>query len=105
MILSAEQRLTWQTTYGLTDLQPQPIPAWNSSVLDNTISDDPEDEPIWRWRLIGFEAGEFTAAMTGSSSRVLFCSVPYWSIVLPLTLFSAWQLLSSQRKPDGQNAG
>ena len=102
-IMSAEQNLTWQTTYDIEGLLPTMIPVWKSGALDFTIVDDAADEPVWRWRFLGFEAGEFTTQMTGDSSHGSFCSIPYWSVTVPLTLFSIWFFLSRPRPSTQKN--
>lgn len=56
------------------------------------LPDDPFEGPFsTRWSLFGFEFKEM--------ARLPYpiWTVPYWSIVLPLTLLSAWLLLSKPR--------
>jgi hypothetical protein len=101
--MSAEQNLTWQTTYNIEALLPSMLPVWHSSALDFTIVDDAADQPVWRWRFLGFEAGEFTTQMTGDASYGSFCSIPYWSVTVPLTLVSIWFLLSKPRPSNQKN--
>ena len=48
----------------------------------------------WRWDWAGFHIGEGHYA----SRRDQDIMVPYWSLVIPLTLISAWLLLSRPRK-------
>ena len=103
LFISAEQQLSWQTTYDVEGLQIITLPAWQSSTLDYTVPDNDDDQTIWRWRILGFELGEFPPQMTGDSSLARFCSFPYWSIVIPLTLLSAYLLLSQPRSPHPQN--
>ncbi len=98
LFMSAEQNLTWQTTYDIEGLLPTMVPVWHSCALDFTIVDDAADQPVWRWRFLGFEAGEFTTQMTGDSSHGSFCSIPYWSVTVPFTLASVWLLLSKPCK-------
>jgi hypothetical protein len=101
--MSAEQNLTWQTTYDIEGLLPSTFPSWHSSALDFSIVDDVSEHPVWRWRFLGFEAGEFTTQMTGDSSHGSFCSIPYWSVTVPLTLVSLWLLLSKPRSLNRKN--
>lgn len=42
----------------------------------------------WRWRFCDIELGQASRAVEKT-----MVAVPYWSIVLPLTLLSAWLLL------------
>jgi hypothetical protein len=57
-----------------------------------------EAEVDWRWKWLGFEFLHATirrpSGMNGQTSR---WSVPYWSLVLPLTVVSAWLLISKPR--------
>jgi len=48
------------------------------------------------WQVLGFEVHEeaLDAAGYGTLRRI---TIPYWSIVVPLTLLSAWLLLSKPR--------
>ncbi len=61
---------------------------------------------VWRYSLIGFDFGEFVppstfvhSLSTALHERVTLANVPHWSVVIPLTLLSAWLLLSKPRKP------
>ena len=49
----------------------------------------------------GFDSLEYNESM---SSVLKPSGVPYWSIILPLTLLSAWLLLSKPRKPAAVNS-
>jgi hypothetical protein len=51
---------------------------------------------LWRWQFCGFDFGELMVEGQAGKHRLLF-SVPYWSIVAPLTLISAWCLLTKPR--------
>ncbi len=56
-----------------------------------------ESGTVWQWRIGGF------AAVLREQSRLVvrIFIAPYWSIVIPLTLLSAWLLLSNPRsKPN-----
>ena len=50
----------------------------------------------WRWHSCGFEAGEFHD-LEMPIWRMSWWNTPYWSLVIPLTLLSAWLLLSNSR--------
>jgi hypothetical protein len=66
----------------------------------------------WNWQCCGFQFGEYyfgsllefeppevmTQRITLVTSSLALWTVPYWSIVLPLTALSAWLLLSKPRK-------
>ncbi len=58
-----------------------------------------------RLNCLAYESGQYTnSANDGTTTVGAFVmpvpivSIPFWSIVLPLTLFSAWLLLSKPRK-------
>lgn len=75
---------------------------------------EPEHKLCWTWSKCGFRFGQFQEqSWCGMSyhnqqnefepiyceTPVAFGQVPYWSIVIPLTLLSASLLLSSSRRP------
>lgn len=51
----------------------------------------------WRWDWIGLHAGVADQQDGTTRLRIDTCVFPHWSIVIPLTLFSAWLLLSKPR--------
>lgn len=52
----------------------------------------PDPQWIWRREWCGFEFGEFRP--NGPPWTEEIWVIPYWSVVVPLTLISAWLLLS-----------
>lgn len=61
-------------------------------------------EARWQWSVLGFQAGVYDyrgngrgGSLTGITSHM--CKLPYWSIILPLNLISAWLLLSKTLPP------
>lgn len=52
----------------------------------------------WRWQSSGFDFGTFHDA-DQPEYQVKFWTIPYWSIVIPLTLISLWLLLPKPRGP------
>lgn len=48
----------------------------------------------WQWERFGFGTITFEAV---SVYRLTALKIPYWSLVIPLTLLSAWLLLSKSR--------
>ena len=68
-------------------------PEWS---VANVVAAEEEaalNKMAWKWRIMGFGDGEFS--IFGVKIRVIL--FPYWSIVLPPTLLSAWLLLSKPR--------
>lgn len=53
------------------------------------------DEVEWQLKWAGFEFGDATRVV--EQRRVQRWDIPYWSLVLPLTLLSAWLLLIKPR--------
>ena len=64
---------------------------------------------VWKWTYLGFGRGEYTSGrlelfksanpdlpFENLTQSVWF--IPYWSIVIPLTLLSAWLLLSKPKR-------
>ena len=67
-----------------------PFPSWGMRFLTD-YPDQFESIGIkWRFRYFGFGIGD-EVDQTG------VLRAPYWSIVIPLTLLSAWLLLSKPR--------
>lgn len=79
------------------------------------------NEYVWRQQLFGIDAGELrddlkfenvtivgntkeSAARNNPQLRLTYLSMPYWSIILPLTLISAYLLLSKPRTSTQKNA-
>jgi hypothetical protein len=53
----------------------------------------------WQWRCCGFGS-----ASSSTQNRTIYLKIiPYWSVVLPLTLMSAYLLLSKPRRPSNQS--
>ena len=69
---------------------------WHSNKLPNNklILDMPDF--VWSWRFLDFGVRECSPPSFGSV-RFKDWTAPYWSIVIPLTLLSAWLLLSMPR--------
>jgi hypothetical protein len=53
----------------------------------------------WRWRRFGFECGQYQHFdIEKITPKVSYWIVPYWSVILPLTLLSAYLILRTPRK-------
>lgn len=50
----------------------------------------------WRRQFFGFDCGVIVR-VSDSALRIRYIFAPYWSLVIPLTLLSAWLLLSKPR--------
>ena len=79
-------------------MPPEEYPAqfhWDTQPLDKLALEDPFGSlgtVEWRW-----DFGGFHFSSDGQSVITRWYVVPYWSIVLPLTLLSAFLLLSKPR--------
>jgi hypothetical protein len=76
-------------TIPYTPKQPRDFTAWT-----------PSDSVIWQRQWCGFYIGEIEASFGASSYWV----VPYWAMILPLTLLSAFLILWPQRRAPRQTA-
>lgn len=63
-----------------------------SLITEKSLSLD-MPELKWRWHWGGFGVREFSS----QQANLEICVIPYWSFVIPLTLLSAWLLLSKPR--------
>ena len=72
------------------------VPRWLIIKLHRIA---PVDDPmIWKFRFCGFAAGYELCAANAQYERVDLWIAPYWSVVLPLAILSAWLLLSKPQK-------
>jgi hypothetical protein len=67
---------------------------WYSSNQNTNILICRPEDILWRRKFFEFEFGEFPDPNIGNAT---YCIAPYWSIVIPLTLLSAYLLLSKPR--------
>jgi hypothetical protein len=94
-LASAGGFVAWQSNKGGATLM--------TSLVRNTVPlpDDFDgfNHPAmkWRCRSCGFGVGEIPAEIY-DGTMITIRVIPYWSIVLPLTLFSAYLLLSKPQK-------
>ena len=72
--------------------------SWVSHATAHHISKNlfPDARLTWHYRIRGFGCAEYLE-IRENGSRLIFWLIPYWSIVLPLTLFSAFLLLSKPK--------
>lgn len=85
---SCDQYLLW----GHIQSENDETRRWYYSFRATKFGDPPADFQ-WRWH-----CGDFGFAES-SNLGAKFLLFPYWSIVVPLTLLSAWLLLSKPRPP------
>ena len=91
----SDKRVTrWKCLSGRIDLH---------SGIDPTNTSDHKFyhyEHDWKWDWCGFYFAEGHGKLTGPcpSTRLRLYVIPYWSIVIPLTVISFWLLLSKPRK-------
>jgi len=84
------------------------IPKWTKSQLTPTEIKISESRLLdWDRRLCGFAfySGQIKVPFTNGpviTVRMIGCSVPFWSIVVPLTALSAYMLLNKPREKNKQ---
>ena len=89
-LLSLEHSIAYQHFNTETALSPSER-LWASFLIDGSEINAPSHD--WRWKSSGFG---YISKPSG------YCLViPYWSLVLPLTLLSAWLILIKPRKAKG----
>jgi hypothetical protein len=75
--------------------------SWASHATAHHISNNlfPDARLTWHYRIWGFGCAEYLESRA-NGSRLIFWQIPYWSIVIPLTVLSAFLLL---KKPKTSN--
>lgn len=97
--ISQRQRIAVKSRSGAIDWTHYDKPVVTTGFGSVVISDDfgPSESktefPEWERNWCGFIFAEQRDPYDGT--RIRFCSIPYWSIVIPLTAFTAWLLLST----------
>ena len=86
--------MIWFKHQGLNFPEYFAVPKWYSVPIENKRSMAPEPI-VWRFQLWGIGRGEIVDDFL--SYRCDVVSLPYWSIIFPLTVMSAWLLLSRPR--------
>ncbi len=64
----------------------------------NPLPFDPWEKLDIEWQSNWFAFSFGTAMIKGSIAKIEMCLIPYWSIVVPLTVLSAYLLLTKPRK-------
>jgi hypothetical protein len=97
-LVSGGGLVAWQAK---TNTSP-PSVTWNTAPV--TDSFDGFNFPSMRcsWRRFGFGLGEFVPEEEFDTERIVFRIVPYWSLILPLTLLSAYLILWKPRQQDSR---
>jgi hypothetical protein len=90
VVLSSNGRL-WFEWF---DKPIKDMPFWmraanRGEFLDQVVFDHEIKELDWKW---------FGFGSLGFEDLPIICVIPYWSVALPLTVFSSWLLLSKQTK-------
>jgi hypothetical protein len=91
-LVSGGGLVAWQAK---TNSSP-PSVTWNTAPV--TDSFDGFNNPSMRWSWRGFGVGELVPEEEFDIERIVFRIVPYWSLVLPLTILSAYLILWKPRK-------
>lgn len=64
---------------------------------------DSSESWTWHWRWYGFTNGQFRFSGPYEFQLARW-TIPYWSIVIPLTLLSVYLLLSKSKQPNSSTA-
>jgi hypothetical protein len=95
-LISVHGEFTWVR---FDDIQPsiiKAIPGWKSQRQIDLRPFWGEDVTLWRMRFIGIDMRRQEWWGRGPHALTAI-TVPYWLIAVPLTLISAWCLLSKPR--------
>jgi hypothetical protein len=75
--------------------------GWNShpyavggDSFEKVLREHPRE---WEWRISGFSSGQIRN-ISSDGDRLTFQIVPYWFLIIPLTLLSAYLILWKPRK-------
>ena len=88
-----DQLFVWSIAYAMNHTTVPKFVDWTTApfeTLDSILS-DPEGNLVWKFRWHGF-----AIVWLGDRARTWIC--PCWSITIPLTLVSAYLLLSKPRQ-------
>ena len=77
--------MSWMTRINSSENRWLGVTGWD---------DVPNERFVWRYRCAGFEFGE----VEKDSIEMSIAVIPYWSLVLPLTLLSARLIFAKPRK-------
>jgi hypothetical protein len=94
VILSVDRCFMWQNRQLKAPESQKRFRYWYKAPFESL--DAPNSVFQWRWRRHGFGVVDWTV-QPPNVSRTTMWVVPYWSIVGPLTLISAYLLLSKPR--------
>lgn len=89
-LFSLAGALVWVRYDEMQDEFPRPT-GFSSVRFVGRPFEDPDIQ--WRGRRWGFGVGKL------KSEPIVFRTIPYWSLIMPVTLLSAWLLLWRRRKP------
>jgi len=84
--------------------KPEAIAGIGSAVISDHFgpSESTPASPEWQRSWFGISFGQQCDPYDGT--RIRFCNIPHWSIVTPLTLISAYLLLSKPRSSNRTHA-
>ena len=98
-MISSDTVICWATVQsdGSTQVTPLIHAMLGGEVMATcTRLDTDHDDLGWHFRGCGFGFGQFSV-QTLNGGRLNVWTIPYWSIVWPLTLLSAYLILSKPR--------
>lgn len=99
---SSQGYVSWRRTYGGPHDFPVKRIAWQTFADHKGVwqpaGDLGDAKVAWRWQAFGFDFGKCGFHSVASYFTYNFAFVPYWSIVIPLTVLSGYLLLSKPRQ-------
>jgi hypothetical protein len=97
-LFSLHGKISWVERQVFNALSPySPSVAWGTNQQNGHLVAAPLFGIVsnWRWELGGFGYGDSPNSDGTAASSIIV--IPYWSIVIPLILLSAWLLLKKPR--------
>lgn len=98
-ISSVDSRIWFLTS---TPLVGESAVTWHTQEHAGQFDPMGSANVVWRRDWIGFHFGQYTRRLPGQTKAGEFeatsCTLPHWSLILPVTLLSAYLLLSPSRK-------
>ena len=92
---SCEGKLSWGRRGEVESYEMPPRPGWTRILIDvmgEPVNESEDDGLRWHWKWCGFGVYDW------DNEPVRAIEIPHWSVVLPLTVLSAYLLLTKPRK-------
>ena len=103
--VSVKGSLFWQRLVGVRRVDYDMGFHYGATDRRSDVYNGPTYQHYWQWRRWGFAFGEEEVEVASANGKMLAAKairyfIPFWSIVIPLTLVSLWLLLpKTQHNP------